>query len=339
MSDQKFTRRAALGAGLAAMGAATLPISIVRGDGGGTDGAGPTSAPSPAPSAKRVLRFAHPTDIHVQPELRGGEGMAAAFSHMMSLADPPALVITGGDLPMDTASTPEARSKVEWDLFTKVLRDTVSSRVPVYHTIGNHDVFGRDKAKSKASGDEPHYLKRWFLDLFGYQRTYRSFDMAGWHFVILDSLLLGEAKDFVGKLDAQQLDWFKQDLAAVPSTTPVVIVSHVPIISVANFFDRDDEEWKPGPETFDIKSSRMHVDCRELDALFVKHRNVKLCLSGHLHLLDRCRYNGVEYICDGAVSGAKWKGPKRQTPEGYGLIDLFDDGTFRHEYVTFGWKA
>ena len=47
----------------------------------------------------------------------------------------------------------------------------------------------------------------------------------------------------------------------------------------------------------------------------------------------------MTHICDGAVSGAKWKGSKRQTPEGYGLIDLYEDGTFKHQYTQFGWQA
>jgi Icc protein len=59
---------------------------------------------------KRVLRFAHPTDIHVQPELHGDRGMAAAFKHMFALKDPPEMILTGGDLPMDTASSDQARS-------------------------------------------------------------------------------------------------------------------------------------------------------------------------------------------------------------------------------------
>ena len=321
-----ISRRHALLAGAAAAGTAAL--------------AGASGATQPAPQPRRALRLAHPTDIHVQPELRGGEGMRACFEHMMSLGDHPDLIITGGDLPMDTGSTPEARSRVQWDLFKRVLADTVPADLPLYHTLGNHDVFGRDKDKSKASGTEAFYGKRWFLDNFGYERTYRSFDRAGWHFVMLDSIDLDAGgKDFVGRIRGEQLDWLRHDLATTPATVPIIIISHVPIISVANYFDRDDEEWKTDGPMLEIKSSRMHVDCRDLDALFQKHPNIKLCLSGHLHLLDRCVYNGITHICDGAVSGAKWKGPKRQTAEGYGLIDLFVDGTFAHRYVEFGWKA
>jgi hypothetical protein len=54
--------------------------------------------------------------------------------------------------------------------------------------------------------------------------------------------------------------------------------------------------------------------------------------------VDRAEYNGVTYICDGAVCGAWWKGNHAECDEGYGVFDLFDDGTFAHRYITYGWQ-
>src|SRR5690606_10418224 len=45
---------------------------------------------------KRLLRLAHLTDVHVQPELNAERGMAACLHHAQSLADPPQLILTGG---------------------------------------------------------------------------------------------------------------------------------------------------------------------------------------------------------------------------------------------------
>jgi 3',5'-cyclic-AMP phosphodiesterase len=301
-----------------------------------TLGIEPVAADIASPYPKRALRFAHPTDIHVQPELAGGEGMAQAFRHMMALKDPPAMILTGGDLPMDTASSEYARSDTLWKLFTSTLAQTVPANVPIHHTIGNHDIWGRNKLECGARGDEPHYLKRWFLDLFGYERTFQSFDMGGWHFIILDSFDLDEkGGEFTARIVGPQLEWFKADLATTPPTTPIVLITHVPILSVVNFFEKPVDD---GPD-ITLSRTRMHTDHKELEALLRAHPNVKLCLSGHIHLLDRVEYNGITYICDGAVCGDKWNGPRRQTPEGYGLIDLYDDGTFQHQYVTYGWKA
>jgi 3',5'-cyclic AMP phosphodiesterase CpdA len=303
-------------------------------------GAGLSRASSPPADrqARRALRLAHPSDIHVQPELRGGDAMAACFRHMMALDTRPDLIITGGDLAMDIAENTYDRSKLEWDLFTRVLRDQVPSSVPIHHTLGNHDIFGRNKTKSKATGSEPHYGKRWFLDSFGYTSTFRSFDQGGWHFVILDSInLLPDGDEYVCRLGPEQFAWLEADLAA--TSLPTVISSHAPIICVANFFDAPDDSWFKSMPDLKVSSKRMHTDCRELEALFQKHPHVKLCLNGHLHLLATATYNGVAYISQGAVSGDKWKGFKRQTPEGYGVIDLFDDGSFHHQYMTYGWNA
>ncbi len=301
-------------------------------------GQSPPATP-PGNGAKRVLRFAHPTDIHVQPELHGDQGMTAAFKHMFDLKDPPQMILTGGDLPFDTASSDQARSASLWKMFDQIIADTVPESIPIHHTIGNHDIWGRDQQKCKTTGNEPLYGKKWYLDNFGYKQTYYSFDSAGWHFIILDSFdLVPNSKDFVSRIVGEQLEWFKADLASTPMTTPIVVVTHVPIFSAANFFDNAEQKKHEGPD-ITVSHTRMHVDYRELDQLFAGYPNIKLCLSGHIHLLERCQYNGVTHICDGAVCGDKWNGPRQRTPEGYGLIDLYADGTFAHQYVQYGWKA
>jgi hypothetical protein len=83
----------------------------------------------------------------------------------------------------------------------------------------------------------------------------------------------------------------------------------------------------------------MHSDAHKIRKLFQKHSNVKLCVSGHIHQRDRVEFNDVTYICDGAVCGRWWKGRNAECDEGYGLIDLYADGTFAHSYQGFGWKA
>jgi Icc protein len=70
-----------------------------------------------------------------------------------------------------------------------------------------------------------------------------------------------------------------------------------------------------------------------------EHANVKLCLSGHMHLCDRCEIDGVTYICGGAVCANWWKGVRQKVHEGYGLVDLYDDGSFRYAYTQYGWIA
>jgi hypothetical protein len=88
-----------------------------------------------------------------------------------------------------------------------------------------------------------------------------------------------------------------------------------------------------------IGQGGMHTDWRELKELFRAHGNVKLAVSGHLHLVDRLDYLGTSYCCNGAVSGGWWKRPHLgECDAGYALIDLYPDGRIEREYVTYGWQ-
>ena len=290
--------------------------------------AGPIAPP--AGGRKRALRVVHLTDIHVQPERSAGVGLAACLRHVGALADPPRLVLNGGDSVMDAFAQRAGRATEQADLFRSVLKRECP--FPVEHCIGNHDVWGWDKARSRTTGREPLWGKAWALDLFGLDRRYRSFDRAGWHFVVLDSVYAHE-KGYTARLDEEQFHWLAGDLAAVSAATPICVLSHIPILSVTPYLDGRNErtgDWV-------VPGAWMHIDARRIVDLFGRHPNVKLCLSGHEHQYDRCLYNGVWYVCNGAVCGNWWKGSYLGTPPGYGLLDLYADGTFDAQYVAYGW--
>ncbi len=281
-------------------------------------------------SRKRVLRIAHLTDIHVQPERAAGEGMAACLHHVQSLSDRPDLVFTGGDSVMDVMDHDAARAKAQAEVWRGVLKNECS--LPVRSAIGNHDVWGWNKERSKTTGGEALWGKAWGEDLLGLAKRYYSFDQAGWHFVVLDSTFPRDA-GYTAKLDEEQFDWLARDLAATPAATPVLVLSHIPILSAAAFLDGSNEEsgdWR-------VPGAWMHIDARRIKDLFLKHPNVKLALSGHLHLVDQVLYNGVTYCCNGAVCAGWWKGPNQECETGYGLVDLYDDGSFHNQYITFDW--
>ncbi|MFO0840279.1 MAG: metallophosphoesterase [Phycisphaerae bacterium] len=302
----------------------------------GSAAANAQDAPAARPARRnRALRLAHLTDIHVQPERRADQGMIACIKHMMSLKDRPEVVLTGGDLVMDSFDATFDRTKTQWDIFTRVLKDECG--VPIEHCLGNHDIWGWNKSKSGATGEEPQYGKKWALELLGLAKPYRSFDRAGWHFIVLDSVAPGPKGGYIGKLDDEQMEWLKADLAKTPEKTPTLVLSHIPILAACAYFDTQREEETSGE--WHVTPAEMHIDCRKLVELFGKHPNVKLCLSGHIHQIDRVEFNGVTYICDGAVCGAWWRGKNQGFPEGYGVLDLFDDGTFTHDYMTYGWIA
>ena len=285
---------------------------------------------APPQSRQRALRVAHLTDVHVQPERGAGDGLAACLRHAQSLKDPPQLLVTGGDGVMDVFGADAARAKTLADVWRRAWKDNCS--LPVEHCVGNHDIWGWDRKESRTTGDEALWGKKWALDLYGLDKPYRSFDRAGWHFVVLDSMTAA-ADGYIARLDDQQFDWLAADLRSVPATTPVLVLSHIPILSIAAMMYGNQEEsgqWV-------VPASWVHIDARRLKDLFRQHRNVKLCLSGHIHLCDRVEYQGVTYACGGAVSADWWKGDLDGTDEGYTVADLYTDGTFDLQYVPYGW--
>ncbi len=292
-----------------------------------------TTQPAASAARKRALRFAHLTDSHIQPERRAAEGVATCLRALREMKDAPELIVTGGDLIMDASETPRERTKQLWDLYLKTLKD--ECRLPVEHCLGNHDVWGWNKGKCGATGKEPDYGKKWALDVLGMKRSYHSFDRAGWHFVVLDSIAQ-KGESYEGRLGDEQFEWLSDDLRKTPERTPVVIISHIPILSIIAYFAAAEEEARG---EWSVPGGVMHLDARKLRGLFNQHPNVKLCLSGHLHQLDRIAFEGVTYICDGAVCGGWWKGRNFLCSEGCGVVDLYDDGTFEHSYQDYGWVA
>lgn len=172
------------------------------------------------------------------------------------------------------------------------------------------------------------------MDELGLSSTYRSFDRAGWHFIVLDSIQPSCGPvGYVARLDQAQFDWLERDLAQTPESTPVVVLSHCPILSVSAYFRMHAEDGG----TWRVPGSWMHIDARKIKDLFRGHPNVKLCLAGHEHLVGKTQYLGVTYACNGSVSGAWWEGPFQETEPGYSIVDLFDDGTHRVRYFPWGW--
>lgn len=296
---------------------------------------------SGGPSTGPVLRLAHLTDLHIQPERDAVRGVAACLEHVQSLPDrsataAPELIITGGDTIMDALATGRDRAQLQWDLWNKTKNDHCG--LEVRSVIGNHDVWGWTRSKAGTTGDEPGYGKAWACEQFGRATPWESFDKAGWHIVLLDSTFPHQ-ESYIGKLDNAQWDWLQRDLAAVPAATPVLIVSHIPILSVFPLAVGRPQAKGTSLPAFQINGNLVHVDYERFRRLFAKHPNVKACLSGHLHIVETIDYGGVQYICNGAVAAGWWRGLHHGTDYGYALVDLFADGTVTSRYVPFGWTT
>ncbi|MBX3376097.1 MAG: metallophosphoesterase [Phycisphaeraceae bacterium] len=292
---------------------------------------GTWSSPARArPVRTRSVRVAHLTDLHIQPERRADSGVAACLRHVQEHKDAPELLLLGGDLIMDAFEADDARTRTQWDLFTRTFEN--ECRIRTEPCLGNHDIWGINKSKSRTTGNEPGWGKKRAMDLLRMERPYRSFDFGGWHFVVLDSVT-PQGNAYIGKLDNEQWEWLEGDLAG--TRLPVAVLSHIPILAATQLVIQPNKDSKKR----EISDSLMMTDAPRFVETFAKHPHVKLCLSGHIHQIDRVEFQGVTYLCNGAVSGNWWKGRYKMCDEGYAMLDLHADGTFESSYVKYGWKA
>lgn len=293
----------------------------------------PTAEPTcPAP-AEPVLRIAHISDVHVDTDKRSNELFSRALRNLQTHAPAFDFVLNTGDCVMDAMYQTLEDAQARYDVFERMMG---SLTLPVYHTIGNHDVWGwgLSKEQIETMKGDPLFGKGLPVQRLGMPGRYYTFGQSGWQFIVLDSTHLADQSFFqpyTGKLDEEQFAWLDQTLNNIPADTPVCIVSHIPIFAVNGLLDGDNE--KSGDWV--LPGAWMHIDARRLWELFWKHPNVKICLSGHSHQIEDLKYHGVHYLNDGAISGNWWKGDYFDSPPGYMSLSLYADGSVTTEYVVY----
>lgn len=282
-----------------------------------------------ADDKKKPLRFAHLTDIHVKPGAIPEAGMAKALQHVQQLNPKVDFIINGGDSIMDALDADKQKTQTQWDLFKNILKKENS--LPIWHTIGNHDVWGWFIKENKPEADRL-YGKVWVVETLEMKNRYYSFTKNNWHFIVLDSTQLNPAGGYIGKLDPEQLDWLQQELKTADPGKFICIISHIPILSICSglFFNKTEANGD-----LIIKRNLMHTDFLALKKLFAGYPNIKVCISGHIHLQDELDYLGIKYYCNGAVSGNWWGGAFQEFDPAYAVIELFDNGTVKRTMVNY----
>jgi Icc protein len=325
MKRRTFMERAALaaaalpfGASAARAAASSLPSAH---DATSATGAAALTAPT-VPGThgpKPVLTIGHITDIHIEP----ANGAPALFRKCMDqvLTHKVDFFLNGGDSIMAADYKDITRDRVTelwtcWDECRAYLKG-----YDIYSCIGNHDTWW-----AAPSHEDEMYGKDYVVKRLGMPNRYFSFNKGGWHFISLDGNNKGVS------LDEEQMAWLVKDLDGLAPNTPVLLMSHYPIMGVTPY-------WEGG----------MHSDYKELKTLFYKHKDkIKVCLSGHQHLQDSASYNGVQYFCNGAVSGFWWgKGNEKsaapyyyeETPPGYAILKLYADGSLENHYYPVDYGA
>lgn len=277
----------------------------------------PAVTPKSSPADFDFVFF---TDCHLEPELAGVEGCVKCFTQINSeKAD---FCIAGGDQVFDVCEQGLTRAHTLFNLYRETEKNYLEGKV--YYTVGNHDVVGINDKSPVDLGDH-EYGKKLYEDYFG--KRYYSFDHKGWHFIVLDSIGIEYFKIFKAEFDEEQLQWLKSDLNAVGTSTPIIVVTHVPIATVLGSISHHPHD---GPGPIAANSYAVHE--------LLSGYNLKAILQGHLHVWQKSEYQGVQYLISGAVCGAWWEGPMDGTPEGYTRCQI-RGGQLYLSYVTYPWAA
>ncbi len=272
---------------------------------------------------KAVLRIAHLTDIHLKNKFDAPARFVKCLHHVQQQSPKVDLILNGGDVVFDMNKENLGTINEQWELMNKTMQ--MECAIPVHYCLGNHDIWWNEDDKGQAL-----YGKQYAMNQLKLAKPYYSMEKSGWKIIVLDSVHLDiDDTWYIGKLGDEQFSWLENELKATNTNTPVLILSHIPILTATNLIEDDIvNKWV-------MLGGDMHTDTSKIIKLFYQYPNVKLCLSGHIHLREKLIYNNVTYICNGAVSGAWWEGNRRETAPGYGLIDLYADGSFRESYLNY----
>jgi len=273
-------------------------------------------------SEKGQLRLVFYTDVHARTEWDTPVAMERAA--LAINAQKPDLVIAGGDFITDGFQSSAATVAPRWDAYMKMHRAIAAD---VYPAIGNHDLVGANPKDGHPPAKDPRAIYRRHM---GLDRTYYSFNASGYHFVVLDSILVtGDIYEYQGTIWPEQLEWLKEDLSSIPQDTPIVLVTHIPLLT--SFFGATKGA------TFAAPGNRVVVNNLDMFKALEKH-NLILALQGHLHVKEMIRWRGTMFIVGGAVCGKWWRGSWYDTKPGFNVLTLSGDQV-AWEYIDYGWKA
>jgi 3',5'-cyclic AMP phosphodiesterase CpdA len=277
--------------------------------------------PRVSPAAENdSFSFVFLTDSHTQPELDAAHGTDLAMREARKVkAD---FAIQGGDHVFDALGVTKERATQLFDLYGKTEQDL---GLKVYHTLGNHDNFGVYTASGAATTD-PEYGKKMFIERFG--PTYYSFDHKGVHFIVLDSIGITPDRHYEARMDDDQLVWLAKDLAAQGATKPVVLATHIPLVTAVPSYTIPTPQAAKGDSFINGPAA----------IKLLEGHNVLAVLQGHTHVNERVEWHGVPYITSGAVCGNWWHGTRLGTPEGFTVVTIAD-GKLTTRYETTGFKS
>jgi predicted phosphodiesterase len=205
------------------------------------------STATTAAPAQPTLRFAQVSDSHIGFDGKANADVTGSFNRAIDqinhLGYTPDFVIHTGDL--THLATPEQFDQVK-QMMTRF------STPHVFTVPGEHD--SSDDAGQK-------YLKAFGAGSRG--NGWYSFDIAGVHVIALVNTLNLEK---LGHLGNDQLDFVQKDVAGLPSDTPIIVFSHIPLFAMY-------PAWGWGTDDASQALS------------YLRRFSSVTCLNGHVHQL------------------------------------------------------
>ncbi len=243
------------------------------------------------------------------------ETVPAVQSTVAALGDTPVFGVGNGDLMFDDLT-----------LFPEYERAVGRMGVPFFQVVGNHDLNFESPAHRGSY--------QTFRNHFG--PGYYAFDRGDVHYVVLNNVYwpgqdgFGRATDsYLGHLPDRQLFWLANDLATVSPDQPVVVFTHIPMLSTLHERRGTD---RPSPRNMTVNRAALH---RMLEPFAEAH-----IITGHTHETEHRYPANVHEHVMGAASGAWWTGPvgRDGTPPGFGVYEV--DGTaLSWRYQSTGYNA
>jgi len=265
---------------------------------------------SPSKAGKREsVRVAFTSDLHLTDNPSFSPKLEMVIEAIRS--SQPKVVFILGDLNNEAN---RAEPLLAEKIFKQVNHFREKLLVPTYCALGNHDPFGWSPEEYDPL-DHPLFGKLMFEKLIG-PRFY-SLNIAGFHLVVLDVIggkRLPHGWEYFGWLDEKQQKWLQEDLSPLPPETPLIILTHIPLLSSAPSIHR---AFLPQIHASKLEHQGYQVGgsyVANLDQWFPRLKRFKdiTFISGHFHLLEEGTLKGREkilrfYSC-GALCGKLWQG-------------------------------
>ena len=231
-------------------------------------------------SGQNKFSFVFLPDLHLQPD----SAIEADFNLLAKQINKihPDFILTGGDMIYTAKNGDEKKAEILFDFMASELG---KFKMPVYYTMGNHEVVGI-LPDSGIESSHPQWGKRMYEQRYG--KRYKSFEYSGWKFFLLDGIkILEEKMNYTSGVDNEQMDWIKSELENLPANVPIIVSIHTPLVNPKAFIDSG--------------IPALSENAKAVLDLFEGH-NLKMVLQGHNHVYMNLMFRGVHYVSGGSTS-------------------------------------